>query len=65
MKLFVAQQMTLPARLAYVNFDGAAVLQASKEIPLEKELDEQFFRKHGQKTLKGIEVIAEWCRDLV
>jgi len=28
-------------------------------------LDESFFRKHGQKTLKGIEVIAEWCRDLV
>ena len=55
----------LTARLAYVNFDGAAVLQASKEIPLEKELDESFFRKHGQKTLKGIEVIAEWCRDLV
>ena len=62
---FCRPEDDLTARLAYVNFDGTAVLQASREVPLEQELDESFFRKHGQKTLKGIEVIAEWCRDLV
>jgi len=61
---FCRPEEDLTARLAYVNFDGAAVLEASRKIPLEQELDEQFFRQHAPDTLKGVEAIAEWCSDL-
>ena len=54
----------LTARLAYVNFDGTAVLQASREVPPEQELDERFFRQQVPNTLAGVEAIAEWCQDL-
>ena len=61
---FCRPEDDLTARLAYVNFDGTAVLRASRDVPLEQELDEQFFLQHTSDTLKGVAAIAEWCQDL-
>jgi aspartate aminotransferase len=61
---FCRPEDDLTARLAYVNFDGTTVLQASREVPLEQELDERFFRQQTPNTLAGVEAIAEWCQDL-
>ena len=61
---FCRPEDDLTARFAYVNFDGTAVLQASRDVPLEQELDEQFFLQYTSDTLKGVAATAEWCQDL-
>jgi aspartate aminotransferase len=50
----------LSARLAYVDFDGAAALSASENAGLEKPLDESFLRQHLPNNVKGTELICEW-----
>jgi aspartate aminotransferase len=50
----------LSARLAYVDFDGAAALSASEDAGLGKPLDESFLRRHLPNNLKGTELICEW-----
>jgi aspartate aminotransferase len=53
----------LSARLAYVNFDGAEALAASREIPIDQELPEEFLSKHTASTIEAMERIAEWVLD--
>jgi aspartate aminotransferase len=42
-------------RLAYVVFDGAAVLDASAAIPLAEDLPASFVEAHGADTFEGID----------
>jgi aspartate aminotransferase len=49
----------LTARLAYVNFDGEAVLAALAERE-DGPLDEGFLRTHCPQTLEAIERICAW-----
>jgi aspartate aminotransferase len=50
----------LSARLAYVDFDGAAALAASEKTGLDKPLDESFLLQHLANNVKGTEQICEW-----
>jgi len=52
----------LTARLAYVNFDGAAALAASQAVPLGQPLDERFLRVHCFRTTQAIEALCEWVQ---
>jgi len=54
----------LSARLAYVDFDGAAALAASEKVPLDKPLDEKFLRQHLPNTVRGTEQICEWVESI-
>lgn len=50
----------LTARLAYVDFDGAAALEAVAALPAGAEPDEAFLRAHCGTVLEAIERIDEW-----
>jgi aspartate aminotransferase len=50
----------LTARLAYVNFDGAEALAASKSIPLDHDLPEDFLTKHCADTIAAMHKISTW-----
>jgi hypothetical protein len=54
----------LSARLAYVDFDGAKTLEASKEVGLQHHLGPAYARDHFPKTLEGIDKICEWVTGL-
>jgi hypothetical protein len=51
----------LAAHLAYVNFDGAQVLAASKVVPLNTELPDDFLSTHCPDTIEAMKLIAEWA----
>ncbi|MBR9977019.1 MAG: aminotransferase class I/II-fold pyridoxal phosphate-dependent enzyme [Bacteroidetes bacterium] len=53
----------LSARLAYVNFDGAQVLSAGKEVPLDKGLPADFLDTHCANTLEAMRRIAGWVSE--
>ena len=50
----------LCARLAYVNFDGAAALEASRSLPTDSELPVSFLEDHCGATLEGIDALCRW-----
>lgn len=50
----------LTARLSYVDFDGAAALSASENIPLDTELPPDFLDRYCANVVRGVELIAEW-----
>lgn len=52
----------LTARLAYVNFDGAAALSAAQEVPEVVTLPENFTRTYCSDTLEAMERIVDWLR---
>ncbi|MBE0645017.1 MAG: aminotransferase class I/II-fold pyridoxal phosphate-dependent enzyme [Bacteroidetes bacterium] len=52
----------LSARLAYVNFDGAEALAASREISLDQDLLDSFLDVHCPDTLEAMERIAAWVK---
>ncbi len=52
----------LSARLAYVNFDGAEALAASKEVPLDHDLPESFLEVHCADTLEAMARISAWVK---
>ncbi|RMF73654.1 MAG: aminotransferase class I/II-fold pyridoxal phosphate-dependent enzyme, partial [Planctomycetota bacterium] len=54
----------LTARLAYVDFDGAAALAASETIGLSDPLPTSFLEKCCGNVVKGAERIAGWARKL-
>lgn len=49
----------LSLRLAFVDFDGEAALDALAEG---ETLDEAFLRKHAPRVTEGIEAMAEWVQ---
>jgi aspartate aminotransferase len=50
----------LTARLSYIDFNGAAALEASEKTPLEAPLTETFLRQHCHKVVAGIDELAAW-----
>ncbi len=61
--VFVRPRSELTCRLAYVDFDGAAVLQAAGQNP-DGPLDAGFIERHCPRVLEGCRRIAEWVGDL-
>lgn len=53
----------LLARLAYVDFDGKAVLEAIGNLPENSSLDENFLTKYCGKVIEGIDRICSWVTD--
>ncbi len=50
----------MTARLAYVDFDGKAVLEAVKTIPDDQELSEAFLKTYCGNVIEAINRICEW-----
>jgi aspartate aminotransferase len=50
----------LTARLAYVDFDGARALQASKAEPFEKQLPDDFIDKWCSNVIEAVDKIVHW-----
>jgi len=50
----------LTARLAYVDFDGAAALEAAAQIPKDAPIDEAFLRKLCTRVTMAIDRICDW-----
>ncbi|KAA3663174.1 MAG: aminotransferase class I/II-fold pyridoxal phosphate-dependent enzyme [Calditrichaeota bacterium] len=51
-------------RMAYVDFDGAAVLARLKEIPNNGVLDDAFLEENCPRVTTGIERLCDWVRNL-
>jgi len=54
----------LSARLAFVDFDGSAALNASYEIGLDTPLPDTFIQTHGPNVTEGIQRLSRWFFDL-
>jgi hypothetical protein len=52
------------ACLAYVNFDGAAALDASREVPPDQELTMAFLETHCGESITGVTRLCEWLDGL-
>ncbi len=50
----------LTARLAYVDFNGRAALEAVETIPNDQELTEAFLKTHCGNVIEAIDRICEW-----
>ena len=50
----------LVTRLAYVDFDGCAALEASEKTGLSRPLTNQFIDKYAPKIKEGTEKIIKW-----
>ncbi|MFH1531877.1 MAG: aminotransferase class I/II-fold pyridoxal phosphate-dependent enzyme [Pseudomonadota bacterium] len=57
---FNRDPLELTFRIAYVNFNGAAALQASRETSPNLPLDEAWLRARCPETLAAIDRIAAW-----
>lgn len=60
---FGRPETELTARLAYVNFDGAAALTGSMSHPLSRPLDDDFVQVHCFRTTQAIDRICDWLSD--
>lgn len=54
----------LTARLALVDFDGAAALEAAQALPGEEELDESFLRAYCGDVVEALERLTGWLSRL-
>ena len=52
------------ARLAYVEFDGREALKASREIGLQRPIDEAAFAAIFDKTIRGTRPLTQWMAAL-
>jgi aspartate aminotransferase len=50
----------LTARIAYVDFDGAAALEASQAVPLDEPLPEAFLHEHCGRTTRAVSALCDW-----
>lgn len=50
----------LSARLAYVDFDGVAVLKAAEKVPLSEPLGASFLTANCAHQLEGIDALCKW-----
>ena len=57
---FNRDENELTARLAYVDFDGASALSASRTIRLSSPLPEDFNSFYCPKVIQGIRKLIEW-----
>jgi aspartate aminotransferase len=63
-KDFGRQPDELTVRIAYVDFDGAAVLKAAMEQPADKPISERFLNQHCGKMIKATNLINNWFTSL-
>lgn len=52
------------ARMAYVDFDGANALAASRTIPLSEPLPEDFNLFYCSKVIEGVDKLTEWLETI-
>ena len=57
---FGREPQELTARIAYVDFDGARALVASRAVPDDQELDDVFLRRYCEPVLEGMDRLCEW-----
>ncbi len=50
----------LTARLAYVDFDGSAALEAARRIPPEQVPDDRFADRHCRPVVEAVRRLSEW-----
>jgi aspartate aminotransferase len=55
----------LTARLAYVNFDGAAALDAAAAAGPDVELDDEFLRTHCADTMEAVDRTCDWVHSIL
>ncbi len=49
-------------RLAYVDFDGGAALNGSREVPMGESLDASWVRKFAPRVMEAADRIADWMK---
>ena len=54
----------LTMRIAYVDFDGAAALGASEEVPFDHPLPDDFAAKNCPRVVEAIDRLCEWVKDI-
>jgi aspartate aminotransferase len=54
----------LTVRLSYVDFDGAAVLEAARATPPETPLGADFLRRHCPRTVRAIDALCGWLGEM-
>jgi len=50
------------ARLAYVDFDGQAVLDAVAELPEDAPLDDDFLHRYCGRVIEGVDRLCDWLQ---
>ena len=50
----------LTARIAYVDFDGARALVASRAVPDDQELDEAFLQSYCEPVMAAVDRLCAW-----
>ncbi len=50
----------LTGRIAYVDFDGARALAASRQTPPDRDLDETFLRTYCRSSVEAVDLICAW-----
>lgn len=58
---FGRSRRDLTARVALVDFDGAAALAASRAISLDQSLPDSFVEQHCGRVMAGVKRIAAWA----
>lgn len=53
----------LTARLAYVDFDGVAAMEAALKADNKNQIDNIFLQNYCSKILKGIRLITDWVNN--
>lgn len=61
---FNRPESELTIRLAYVDFDGAAALQASRSYPLHQGLPDDFYSVWCENVVVGCQKIAQWLQEI-
>jgi aspartate aminotransferase len=52
----------LSARLAYVDFDGAAAMAASEGIGLSNPLPDHFMQDYAPNMIRGMTALRDWLQ---
>jgi len=52
----------LAARIAYVDFNGKAALDAVASIPESQPLSEEFLKTYCGKVIKAIDRMCDWVK---
>ncbi|XP_064643862.1 aspartate aminotransferase-like [Lineus longissimus] len=57
---FIRPLEELTVRLCFVNFDGAEALRVSRNLGLEKELNDEFLKLYCTQLYDGIKALSSW-----
>jgi aspartate aminotransferase len=61
---FGRSPVELVARLAFVDFDGQAAIEAVAELPADRPVEEGFLRTYCAPTVEAVERMCEWVDGL-